>query len=60
MFFDDIVKSGLSQKKIGEKHGIKQVTVSRRKAEFIEKGYVVSDESGTSYTDKGKEWLKTE
>jgi hypothetical protein len=53
----DIVESGLSQQKIGEKHGLKQVAVSRRKKEFMENGYLAENNGKLDYTEKGNEFI---
>ena len=53
----DLVESGLSLKKIGEKHGMSQSTITRRKKMLIEDGYIKADGRKLEYTDEGKDWL---
>ena len=53
----DLVESGLTLKKIAEKHGMSQPTISRRKQMLIEEGYIKTDGRNVEYTDEGKDWL---
>jgi hypothetical protein len=57
----DLVESDETLSKLAEKHHTSQPTVSRRKKDFLEMGYIVKGEDGNlAYTDEGQEWLERE
>ena len=53
----DLVDGKLTLKQIAQRNGISQSSVTRRKKEFIDQGYLIENNRNRSLTESGQELL---